>query len=144
MGGGENFTLNSSKIAHKLKVISFIYHGVNGLLRIKHDDHSTEIYKYITSLMESPPPVLTPWGCGQYDSRVHGSELMYMYLRIWHNHSANLRTLSLLDLSPYKKGNAHLTKLLSGLSYEKIWRYNNSPQYVAAILQSRFHLINFL
>ena len=34
------------------------------------------------------------------------------------------------DLSPCCKGNSRLTKLFGGLSYEKIWRYNNSPPYV--------------
>ena len=36
------------------------------------------------------------------------------------------------DLSPRGKGNSQLTKLFGGLSYEKIWRYNNSPPYVMA------------
>ena len=34
------------------------------------------------------------------------------------------------DISPYEKGN---TKLLGGLSCEKIQRYNNSPPYVIAM-----------
>ena len=36
------------------------------------------------------------------------------------------------DLSPCRKGNSRLMKLLGGLSYEKIRRYNNSPPYVTA------------
>ena len=36
------------------------------------------------------------------------------------------------DLSPCKKGNPRLKKLLGGLSYEKIRRYNNSPPYMMA------------
>ena len=55
----------------------------------------------------------------------------------------DLRTLSLprdstrdnlcvRDVSPCGKGNSRSTKLLGGLSYEKILRYNNSPPYVTA------------
>ena len=36
------------------------------------------------------------------------------------------------DLSPCKKGNTRLMKLLGRLSYEQIQRCNNSPPYVAS------------
>ena len=36
------------------------------------------------------------------------------------------------DLSPCAKGNSRIKKLLGGLSYEKIRKYNNSPPYVTA------------
>ena len=36
------------------------------------------------------------------------------------------------DLSPCRKGNSCSMKLLGGLNYEKIQRYNNSPPYVMA------------
>ena len=39
------------------------------------------------------------------------------------------------DFSPHGKGSSHLTKLLGGLNYKKIRRYNNSSPYVMARLQ---------
>ena len=40
--------------------------------------------------------------------------------------------ISVRDLSQRGRGNSRVTKLLGGLSYEKIRRYNNSPPYVTA------------
>ena len=49
------------------------------------------------------------------------------------------------DVSPPEKGNIRLTKSLGRLSYEKIWRYNNSPPYVMARwLAQQIPPLNFL
>ena len=72
----------------------------------------------------------------------YGGELLY--LPIWRDHSALSAYIIVTawftvrlpicahDFNPHGKGNSHLTKLLGGLSYEKIRRYNNSLPYVTA------------
>ena len=49
------------------------------------------------------------------------------------------------DLSPRKKGNTRLTKMLGRLSYKKIQRYNNLPPYMMARwLPQQIPPLNFL
>ena len=51
----------------------------------------------------------------------------------------------MLNLKPCKKGNTRLMKLVGGLSYKKIQRYNNSPPYVTARWQpQQIASLNFL
>ena len=84
-------------------------------------------------------------------------EVSYCYLWIWCNHSAPSahiivtawftawQPICMRNLSSRRKGNSHLTKSFGGLSYEKIWRYNNSPPYVTTRLPPRqIPPLNFL
>ena len=65
----------------------------------------------------------------------YGGELLF--LRIWRDHSARSAHISLPRDSArdnlYAVQETHArTKLLGGLNYEKIRRYNNPPPYVTA------------
>ena len=86
-------------------------------------------------------PVLTLWGDGHIDQQVWRwvivpPDLVRSFGMICTQYRYRVIhctiTLCLRDLSPREKGNSRLTKLLDGLSYEKIQRYNNSPPYVTA------------
>ena len=48
------------------------------------------------------------------------------------------------DLSPHRKGNSRLKKLLGELNHKKIRRYNNSPPYVMARWLPQQIPLNFL
>ena len=88
-------------------------------------------------------PVLMLWGSGNIDTRMEVSYCTFGFgTIIWRD----LR-ISLLprDLNPRRKGISCLMKLLDGLNYEKIRRYNNSPPYVTARWPpQQIPLLNFL
>ena len=86
---------------------------------------------------------------------VYGGELLYLW--IWCNHlawSAHIivtpwftarQPICVHDLSPHGKGSSRSMKLLGGLNYEKIRRYNNSPPYMTARWPpQQFPPLNFL
>ena len=84
-------------------------------------------------------------------------EVSYCNLWIWHDHSARsahiivatrftmLKPRCVHDSSSLGKGITHLTKLLGGVSYEKILWYNNLPLYATARwLPQQIPPLNFL
>ena len=99
-------------------------------------------------------PVLTLWGGCHIDrhvcrwvivpsdlARSLGAIYAHYHYRVIHSAITYMRAW----LSSSWKGNSRLKKLLGGLSYEKIWRYNNSPPYVTARWQpQQIPSLNFL
>ena len=89
------------------------------------------IYKGESGLFLTP--VLTLWGGSHFDCHIWRWVIIgricthYRFCVLLGN---TLNTLH--DLSPQEKGNTLLRKLLGGLRDKQIWRYNNSPLYVAA------------
>ena len=86
---------------------------------------------------------------------MHGGELLY--LRIWHDSFGviwahypycvihHAVTYTCAGFKSTREGNSRQTKLLGGLSYEKIWRYNNSgPYMMARWLPQQISLLIFL